>query len=172
MCEPHPINLKALRAKPRFPEEEETLFVNNVSAPIQEFLAHLPVLYISDLHNQMPQMHKSQLLEMSVCMCQFSSVSFSRSVMSDSLRLHGLQHARPPCPSPTPGAYQNSCPIELVMPSNHLILCHPLLLSHSIFPSIGVFLNEKCVCAYTLLWLELCHPPPQDILCAQSLSGV
>ena len=46
--------------------------------------------------------------------------------MSDSLWLHGLQHARPPCP-PTPGVYSNSCPLT-VMPSNHLILCHPLLL--------------------------------------------
>ena len=35
---------------------------------------------------------------------------FSRSVMSDSLRPHGLQHARPPCPSPSPGACSNSCP--------------------------------------------------------------
>ena len=41
---------------------------------------------------------------------QFSSVQFSPSVMSDSLRPHGLQHARPPCPSPTPRAYSNSCP--------------------------------------------------------------
>ena len=40
---------------------------------------------------------------------QFSSVQFSRSVMSNSLRPHGLQHARPPCPSPTSGAYSNSC---------------------------------------------------------------
>ena len=40
----------------------------------------------------------------------FSSVQFSRSVVSDSLRPHGLQHARLPCPSPTPGAYSNSCP--------------------------------------------------------------
>ena len=39
-----------------------------------------------------------------------SSVQFSRSVVSDSLRPHGLQHARLPCPSPTPGAYSNSCP--------------------------------------------------------------
>ena len=39
-----------------------------------------------------------------------SSVQFSRSVVSSSLRLHGLQHARPPCPSPTPGVYSNSCP--------------------------------------------------------------
>ena len=62
------------------------------------------------------------------------SVQFSHSVMSDSLRLHGLQRARPPCPSPTPGVYSNSCPLS-VMPSNHLILCHPLLLLPSIFPS-------------------------------------
>ena len=39
------------------------------------------------------------------------SVQFSCSVMSDSLRPHGLQHARPPCPSPTPGVYSNSCPL-------------------------------------------------------------
>ena len=39
---------------------------------------------------------------------QFSSVQFSRSVVSDSLRPHESQHARPPCPSPTPGVYSNS----------------------------------------------------------------
>ena len=39
----------------------------------------------------------------------FSSVQFSHSVMSDSFRPHELQHARPPCPSPTPGVYSNSC---------------------------------------------------------------
>ena len=39
-------------------------------------------------------------------------VQFSRSVVSDSLRPHGLQHARPPCLSPTPGAYLNSCPLS------------------------------------------------------------
>ena len=39
-----------------------------------------------------------------------SSVQFSHSVMSDSLRPHGLQHARPPCPLPIPGVYSNSCP--------------------------------------------------------------
>ena len=41
-------------------------------------------------------------------MVQFSSVQFSRSVVSDSLRPHELQHARPPCPSPTPGVHSNS----------------------------------------------------------------
>ena len=43
---------------------------------------------------------------------QFSSAQFSRSVVSNSLRPHGLQHARPPCPSPTPGVYSNSCPLS------------------------------------------------------------
>ena len=39
------------------------------------------------------------------------SVQLNLSVMSDSLRPHGLQHARPPCPSPTPAAYPNPCPL-------------------------------------------------------------
>ena len=42
----------------------------------------------------------------------FCSVQFSRSVVSDSLRPHESQHARPPCPSPTPGVYSNSCPLS------------------------------------------------------------
>ena len=68
---------------------------------------------------------------------------FSRSVMSDSLRPHGLHHTKPPCPSPTPGVHPNSCP--WVMPSNHLILCCPLLHLPSIFPSIRVFSNESAL---------------------------
>ena len=70
-------------------------------------------------------------------------VQFSRSVVSDSLRSHGLQHTRPPCPSPTPGVHSDSCPIESVLPSNHLILCRPLLLLPSIFPSVRVFSSES-----------------------------
>ena len=42
----------------------------------------------------------------------FSSVQFSRSVTSDSLRPHELQHTRPPCPSPTPGFHPNPCPLS------------------------------------------------------------
>ena len=76
-------------------------------------------------------------------MHQFSSVQFSRSVMSNSLRPHGLQHTRLPCPSPIPRAYSNSLSIESVMPSNHLILCHPLLFLPSVFPSIRVFSNDS-----------------------------
>ena len=49
------------------------------------------------------------------------------------------------CPSPSPGACSNTS-IELVMPSNHLILCHPLLLLPSIFPSIRGFSNESALC--------------------------
>ena len=69
---------------------------------------------------------------------------FSRSVMSDSLRPHGLQHARLPCPSPTPGACSNSCPSSTSC-FNHLILCRPLLLP-SAFPTIRVFSNESILC--------------------------
>ena len=43
-------------------------------------------------------------------MLKYSSVQFSCSVLSDSLRPHELQHTRPPCPSPTPGIHSNSCP--------------------------------------------------------------
>ena len=75
-----------------------------------------------------------------------SSVHFSHSVLSDSLPPHGLQHARPPCPSPTLRVYPKLMSIESVMPSNHLILCCPLLLLPSIFPSIRVYLNELALC--------------------------
>ena len=44
----------------------------------------------------------------------FSSAQFSHSVVSYSLRPHGLQHARPPCPSPTPGVYSSSCPLSWI----------------------------------------------------------
>ena len=56
---------------------------------------------------------------------------------------HRLQHARLPCLSPTSRVYSNSCSTESVMPSNHLILCCPLLLLPSISPSIRVFSNES-----------------------------
>ena len=69
---------------------------------------------------------------------------FSHSVVSDSLRPHEPQHTRPPCPSPTPRIHPNSCPLSPVMPSNHLILCHPLLLP-SFFPSNRVFPNESAL---------------------------
>ena len=72
-----------------------------------------------------------------------SSVQFSSSVVSDSLRPQELQHARPACPSPTPRVHSDSTSIESVMPSSHLILCHPLLLLPPIPPRIRVFSNES-----------------------------
>ena len=61
------------------------------------------------------------------------------------LRSHGLQHARLPCPSLSPRSLLKLMSIESVMPSNLLILCCPLLLLPSIFPSIRVFSNESAL---------------------------
>ena len=74
---------------------------------------------------------------------EFSSVFFSCSVMSDSLRPHGLQHARLPCPSPTPRACSNSCPLSQ--------WCHPTISPSVIpfssclqsFPASGPFLMSQ-----------------------------
>ena len=54
-----------------------------------------------------------------------TSVQFNHSVVSDSLQTHGLQHARPRCPSPTPGVHPNSCPLSQ--------WCHPTI-SSSVLP--------------------------------------
>ena len=63
----------------------------------------------------------------------FASVQFSHSVMSDSLQPHGLKHARPPCPSPTPGVYSNSYPLSW--------WCHPTISSSAVaFSSCQSFL--------------------------------
>ena len=69
------------------------------------------------------------------------SVQFSLSVVSDSLRPHGLHHARLPCPSPTPRRYSNSCPLSWWY--------HPTISSSVIFPSIRVFSNESVLC---IMW--------------------
>ena len=76
---------------------------------------------------------------------QFSSVQFSCLVLSNSLRPHGLQHARPPCPTPTPRVYPNSCPLSR--------RCHPVISSSVIpfsshlqsFPVSGSFQMSKLV---------------------------
>ena len=69
---------------------------------------------------------------------QHSSVQSSRSVVSDSLWPHELQHVRPPCPSPSPRVHSNSCPLSRwCHPA--ISSCHPLLLLPPIPPSIRVF---------------------------------
>ena len=74
------------------------------------------------------------------CTCSVTSV------MSNSLQLHGLQHARFSCPSSSPGACSNSCPLSQWCYLTNLILCLLLLLLPSIFPSIRVFSNESVLC--------------------------
>ena len=64
--------------------------------------------------------------------------------MSNYLWPHGLQHVRPPLSITNSQSLLKLMSTELeVMPSNHLILCHPLLLPPSIFPSVRVFSNES-----------------------------
>ena len=72
-------------------------------------------------------------------------LQLSLSIVSDSLRPHGLQYTRLPYPSPTPRAYSNSCPLCWWCHPNHLILYYPLPLSSSIFPSSRVFSNESAL---------------------------
>ena len=108
------------------------------------------------------------------------SVQFSHSVMSDSLRPHELQPTRPPCPSPAPGVYSNSCPSSW--------WCHPSISSSVIpfsfhlqsFPASGCFpmsqffasggqsigasasacpSNEYSeLISFTMDWLDFCSP--------------
>ena len=62
--------------------------------------------------------------------------------MSDSLWPQGIQHTRPPCPSPSLGVYSNSCPSSWWCHPT-ILSCHPFLLLPSIFPIIRVFSKES-----------------------------
>ena len=73
---------------------------------------------------------------------RISSVQFSHSVVSDSLRPHESQHARPPCPSQTPQVYSNSCPSSWWC-HTAISSCQPLLLLPPIPPSNRVFSYES-----------------------------
>ena len=119
--------LKWKRAK-EFKVKKREIKINYCSG----FLTYFISLH---LHNQILQMKKSK---------GFSSVQFSHSVMSDSLWPHGLQHSRPPCPSPTPGDCSNSClSSQWCHPTISFSVCRPLLILPLIFPSIRVFSNES-----------------------------
>ena len=85
--------------------------------------------------------------------------------MSNILGPYGLQHARLPCPSPTPRACSNSSPSNSCHPTisssaiqNHVIFCCPLLLLPSIFPIIRVLSNESVLCIrWQKYWPQLQH---------------
>ena len=122
---------------PTLPDEKNGIFKrssvdsNNMSILTQAFCILGPFVLASGWHTGI--------------WCQFCNtgwvitVQFCRSVVSDSLWPHGLQHARPPCPSPTPGAYSDSCPSSR--------WCHPTISSSVVpysfclqsFPASGSF---------------------------------
>ena len=72
--------------------------------------------------------------------CGFSSVQFSRSVVSDSLRPHEPQHARPPCPSPTPGVCSNWCPLSRWCHPTISSSCFNLCQHEGLFQGVRLFL--------------------------------
>ena len=86
-----------------------------------------------------------------------SLLLFSCSSVSNSFWPHGLQHTRLPCPSLYP-SLPKFMSIDLMMPSNHLILCHLLLLLPSIFPSIRVFFPRAILKVLTMHkhWDKMC----------------
>ena len=86
------------------------------------------------------------------CYPDFGSVQFSHSAMSDSLWPHESQHAKPHCPSPTPGVHSDSRPSsQWCYPATSS--CRPLLLAPPNPPSIRVFSNESTLCMrWTKYW--------------------
>ena len=100
------------------------------------------------------------------------AVQFSHSVMSDSLQPHGLQHTRPPCPSPTPGAYSNSCPQSW--------WCHPTI-SSSLIPFSSHSLGRTVWISLQSKGLSKSSPTPQfksinssvlNFLCSPSVTSI
>ena len=97
-----------------------------VSSAYLSLLIFLPAVLIpacasSSLAFSCCTLHINYISRVTIHSPDIISVQFSCSVMSDSLRPHGLQHARPPCPSPTPRVYINSCPLSR--------WCHPTISS-------------------------------------------
>ena len=134
-----------------------TPFLSHLLLPYYNYLLHSHVFpliftqlffcalwrtYVQNKINRINSRLKSQPLSSSRhkdLLIYFSLVLlFSCSAVSDSLWPHGLQHTRLPCPSPSPVICSH---IESVIPSNHLILFHPVLLLPSILPSIRFFSN-------------------------------
>ena len=91
-----------------------------------------------------PYIFLSQII---VCLSMlFSSIQFISSVVSDSLRSHELQHARPPCPSPTPRVHSNLCPLGW--------WCHPAILS-SVIPFSSCLQSYPAWRSFPMSWLFL-----------------
>ena len=82
--------------------------------PLEEEMATYPSILAWEIPwtDEPVRLHPMGLQRHTRICIYINSVQFSRSVVSDSLRPHGLQHARPLRPSPTPGVYSNSCPLS------------------------------------------------------------
>jgi len=127
--------------------------------PAHPFIHHL---YLS-IHLHFIYLSTYLSINLFICLSLYS-VQFSHLVISDSLWPHGLQHARPPCPSPTPGACLNSCPSSW--------LYHPIISSSVItfsclqsFPASGSFpMNQFFTSGTKVLAFQLQHQSFQWIL--------
>ena len=82
------------------------------------------------------------------------TTQFSHSVVSDSLRPHGLQHARLPCPSPTPGVYSNSCPSSQ--------WCHPTI-SSSVSPFFSLLQSSPASGSFPVSQFFVCIRWPMEL---------
>ena len=89
-----------------------------------------------------PFSYSNLWLRLFICIFLLSPQTCSAAKSCPTLQPHGLQHTRLPCPSLSPGV-SKLMSIELVMPSNRLILCHSLL--PSVFPYIKVFSSESAL---------------------------
>ena len=114
----------------------------------------LVIHFIVWLYSAIPEVHGPW----ERCSLQrISSVQFSRSVVSDSLRPHELQHARPPCPSPTPRVHSNSHPSSQ--------WCHPAISSSAVpFSSCPQSLPASESCQMSINYMLLIYP----VVCGSS----
>ena len=85
---------------------------------------------------------------------------FSCSIMSNSLRPHGLQHARPLCPPPSPGACSNTCPLSR--------WCHPIILS-SVVPFFSCLQSFPASGSFLMSWLFASGVQSIEVLASASV---
>ena len=110
----------------------------------------------------LPSARRCNKLLSTICIVLLSELvsqnAWLQQVVSDSLQPHGMQYARPPCPSPTSRAYSNSYPLsQWCHPT--ISSCHPFFLPSSIFPRIRVFSNESTLC---IRWPKVLEFQPQQ----------
>ena len=133
---------------------------NYIWIPTILYMKYNLIRYFRDEADNLLELEKSKKKSI----IQFSSVQFSRSVVSDSLQPHELQHTRPPCPSPTPGVHSDSRPSSQ--------WCHPAI-SSSVVPfsscsqSESVLiepLNVAAIVLYAAISIFLLNPHKSILL--------